>query len=240
MSITRLAAGLIAIAVLCSGAGPLSVRPAHRGTILGDPRSRLTLLPPGSEGMGQALLNADPGQMPPAVDSSYRPSDAERQKLAQIMGDAAARDGAEQGTQMRQLVLSGEAVREYEKIAPALGLRPNDAVDALAFYLLAQWGVANDYRPMFTPAQVAGVRRQAANAYASVAAQVTTDALRQEFGEMLVVQGMIMAGVHENAVKRGDQATIARAVALAREGGTKLFTVDPTTIDLTDNGFHQR
>lgn len=156
------------------------------------------------------------------------------------MAEGAERQKPGTSDEMRRLVLSGQAVQAYERIAPSLGFRANDAIDALAFYLIAQWGVANDYRPNVTRAQAAGVRRQAANAYASVADQIATDALRQEFGEMLVIQGAIMAGTHEAAAKANDTALLARYAAMAREGGHALFTMDPTTIALTDEGFRQR
>lgn len=193
--------------------------------------------------LAQSFANqTGPGAVAPAkaVSGRYTPSPAVRQKLAGIMDDAAAKQGAAKGREMRELVLSGKALAEYERIAPAIGLRANDAVDAFAFYMLAQWSVANDYRDNVTPAQVAGVRRQAANAYATVAGQLPSDALRQEFAEMLAIQGAIMSGVHEAAVRGGDDAAAARYAAVARKGGEKVFTVDPTTIELTDSGFRKR
>lgn len=175
-----------------------------------------------------------------AVSATYKPTTQVREKLAGIMGDAAAKQNPATGAEMRQLVLSGKALAQYEKVAPALGLRANDAIDAYAFYMLAQWGVANDYRADITPAQAAGVRRQAANAYAGVADQVATDALRQEFGEMLAIQGAILAGVHEAAVQSGDEAALAKYAALARQGGQKIFDMDPTAMALTDDGFRKK
>lgn len=172
-----------------------------------------------------------------AIRAGYVPDAAVRQKLATIMGEAAAKQDPAGREAMRQLVLSGRAVREYQRIAPVLGFRPNDAIDAYAFYLLAQWGVANDHRADVTRPQAAGVRRQAANAYADIADQLATDALRQEFAEMLIIQGVILAGVHEAAVRSGDDATTTRYAALARRGGEKLFSTDPTRITLTDAGF---
>jgi hypothetical protein len=177
---------------------------------------------------------------PAAVSARYKPSPQVRQKLAGIMGDAAAKQGQAQGEEMRQLVLSGKALAEYQRIAPAFGLRANDAIDAFTFYMLAQWGVANDYRADFSRAEVAGVRQQAANAYAGVAGQLATDALRQEFAEMLVVQGAILSGAHEAAVRAGDDAATATYAALARQGGRTIFTMDPTTMELTDEGFKQK
>jgi hypothetical protein len=172
--------------------------------------------------------------------AGYAPTAAVRKKLAGIMGDAFAGQDPAAAEEMRQVVLSGRAVSEYERIAPNLGLRRNDAIDAYAFYLLAQWGAANDYRPDVTRAQVAGVRRQAASAYAGIASQLGTDALRQEFAEMLIVQGVVMAGVHETAVRSGDEAAVKRHSAVARRGGENVFSMDPARIALTDVGFRAK
>ncbi|WP_300397911.1 DUF6683 family protein [uncultured Sphingobium sp.] len=186
-------------------------------------------------------LDLSPGQGVVAnVDGGYRPDPAVRRKLADIMGEAAGREGAAQEAEMRQIVLSGRAVAEYEKVAPRLGYSANDAIDGLAFYMLAQWGVANDHRPDITRAQAAGVRRQAANAFARVADQVDSDALRQEFGEMLMIQGAIMAGTHEAALRSGDSTALARYAEMARRGGRQIFQADPVDILLTDDGFRHR
>lgn len=187
-------------------------------------------------------LTVAPEAAPSSAQQSapYRPAPAVRRKLAEIMAKGAAKEGAMQAADMRALVLSGEAVRQYERVAPRLGYRPNDAIDGLAFYLLAQWGVANDYRPDVTRTQAAAVRAQAAAAFANVADQVNSDALRQEFGEMLMIQGAIIAGTHEAALRAGDQATLDRYAAMAREGGRQLFQADPADIRLTDQGFRRK
>ncbi len=186
-------------------------------------------------------LDVTPGRGGNATTSApYKPDPNVRRKLADIMSQAAAKQGPGPAEDMRKLVLSGEGVAQYQKVAPMLGYRANDAIDGLAFYLLAQWGVANDYRPAITRAQAAGVQRQAANAFAAVADQVHSDALRQEFGEMLMIQGAIMAGTHEHAVRAGDDAALARYADMAREGGQPLFQADPVDIILTDDGFRRK
>jgi hypothetical protein len=172
-----------------------------------------------------------------AVTAGYAPNAAVRQKLAAIMGAAAAKHDPATGEEMRRLVRSGQAMAEYQRISPALGFRANDAIDAYAFYLLAQWGVANDHRDDVTRTQAAGVRRQAASAYAGIAGQLATDALRQQFAEMLIIQGVILAGAHEAAVRGGDNAATRRYAALARRGGQEIFSMDPTRITLTGSGF---
>ncbi|PSJ36799.1 hypothetical protein C7I55_24100 [Sphingomonas deserti] len=156
------------------------------------------------------------------------------------MANAAAKQHPAKGEEMRQLVTSGRAVSEYQRIAPILDFRANDAIDAYAFYLLAQWGVANDHRADVTRTQAAAVRRQAANAYASIASQLATDALRQEFAEMLVIQGVILAGAHEAAVRSGDDEATARYAALARRGGEMIFSINPAEIILTNRGFQSK
>ena len=192
--------------------------------------------------LSEGLLAQVRGRPAPAgaVNARYTPSPATRQNLANIMGGAAAKQDPAKGEEMRRLVLSGQAVAEYQRIAPMLGFRANDAVDAYAFYLLAQWGVANDYRADITRTQAAAVRRQAASAYAGIASQLDTDALRQEFAELLVIQGAILSGAHEAAVRTRDNAAVARYAALARRGGQKVFATDPAGIILTDAGFRPK
>ncbi len=208
------------------------------------PLDRKTSRPAGAvrASLSQRLAKQVTGGATPAVAirAGYAPNAAVRQRIAGIMGDAAAKQDAAKGEEMRRLVQSGKALREYQRIAPMLGYGVNDAVDAYAFYLLAQWGVANDHRADVTRAQAAGVRRQAANAYAGIAGQLGTDALRQEFAEMLVTQGVILAGVHEAAVRSGDNAATGRYAALARRGGEKVFAMDPARITLTNAGFRPK
>lgn len=177
---------------------------------------------------------------PDAVSASYRPSQAVRARLAEIMAEGAEQRQPGTAAEMRELVLSKKALDEFQRVAGQMGLRTNDAADALAFYMLAQWGVANDYRAEITPVQVAAVRQQARSAFATIADQLDTDALRQEFAEMLAIQGTIMAGVHEAAVRAGDSVVLQRYADLAREGGRQLFTIDPTRIALTDQGFRRK
>jgi hypothetical protein len=188
-----------------------------------------------SEGLAKQVTGrARPAK---AVRAGYGPSLAVRQNLARIMGDAVGKQDSAKGQEMRQLVLSRKALAEYQRVAPMLGFSANDAIDAYAFYLIAQWGVANDHRADVTRAQAAGVRRQAANAYAGIAGRLGTDALRQEFAEMLIIQGVILAAAHEAAVRNGDDAAAKRYAALARRGGEMIFSIDPTRIRLTDAGF---
>lgn len=196
----------------------------------------------GFTGFSQALSSqlGRTSETAPAIDAHYKPTQAVRTRLADIMAEAAGRQGPAEAKEMRQIVLSKTGLNQYVRVAPMLGYRENDAIDALAFYLLAQWGVANDHRPDITRTQAAAVRQQAANAYAQVADQLNTDALRQEFAEMIVIQGAIMAGTHEAAVRSGDDQALERYAALARQGGEKLFTMDPTLIVLTDDGFRRK
>lgn len=200
--------------------------------------------PPPSQAIARSLASQVNGHSntasAPVPSASYRANADVRVRIAGIMADAAEQRTPGTAQEMRELVTSGKALREYERIAPAIGLHTNDAIDALAFYLLAQWGVANDHRNDITRAQVAGVRRQAANAYAAIADQLGAGELHQQFAEVLIVQGIIMSGVHEAAVMGNDAAAAQRYAAMARRGGQALFTMDPTEIALTDNGFRRK
>jgi hypothetical protein len=206
-------------------------------------RARQTVRPATMDRLSRALAQQTDratASVAPLASADYTPSTAVRQRLATIMADGTVHIGQREADEMRQLVLSRSALNEYERIAPGLGFKRNDAIDAFAFYLLAQWGVANDHRADITRTQAAAVRRQAAHAYATIADQLDSNALRQEFGEMLAVQGTIMAGAHEAAARKGDRATLQRYADLARRGGRMIFTIDPTRIALTNAGFRKK
>ena len=168
-----------------------------------------SLFAPAGPQQGAPPVRFDPGSLPALdlspgqgvaadVDGGYRPDPAVRRKLADIMGEAAGREGAAQEAEMRQIVLSGRAVAEYEKVAPRLGYSANDAIDGLAFYMLAQWGVANDHRPDITRAQAAGVRRQAANAFARVADQVDSEGRLKIANQELSANAQVLQKLNEN------------------------------------------
>jgi hypothetical protein len=57
---------------------------------------------------------------------------------------------------------------------------------------------------------------------------------------MLAVQGVVMGGAHAAAVRANDDAALRRYAELARQGGRQLFTMDPTQIALTDQGFRRK
>jgi hypothetical protein len=185
-------------------------------------------------------FTAPPAARAPSVGAlPYRTDDAVRQKVVRLFFEKGPKTAA-YVSDIRQFVASGRVFREFAGVAPKLGLRTGDAVDAYAFYLLAQWGVANDYRPEPTRAQVVGIRAQASRALASLAGALATSAARQEFAETLVAQGVLIAAAHESAVKRGDAATIRLLVSSAHRGGVKVFGTDPTRLALTNAGFRAR
>lgn len=186
----------------------------------------------------EAQLSRQTPAAPTVSSAPYQSSAATQERIADIMAQAAERQTPGTGQEMRELM--SEALLEFQRIGPVLGFRTNDAIDALAFYLLAQWGVANDHRADITRTQVAGVRRQAASAYSGIADQIRTDAQRQGFAQALIVQGIIMSGIHEAAVRDGNSAAIERYASMARTGGHSLFAMDPTRIALTDQGFRQK
>lgn len=183
------------------------------------------------------LLQGQRQAAPAGYAAPFTPSPETRARLAEAMADAAARRDPGQAEAMRELVLSGRAIAEYERVLPSVGLDPHDAVDALAFSLLVHWGVAVDTRAPVTGAQAAGVRRQAANAYLAVAEQLPTQAARQEFAQALAIEAVILAGTHEAAVRADDRAALERYSRIARQRGRLLFGVDPAQLELTDGGF---
>lgn len=194
-----------------------------------------------SQALAGALARQTRGESPSApaaLSGAYRPSPAARAQVIGVLTTEAEQRAPGSSQEMRSLV--DPALQEYARFAPTVGYKADDAVDALAFFLMAQWAVATDYRPDVTRAQAAGVRQQAAQAYAAVAGQMTTDAQRQQFAEVLVVKGALIASIHTDAVKAGDEAAVARYVAMTRRSAQGLFAMDPTRLALTDQGFRAK
>ncbi|MDJ0278948.1 hypothetical protein QLH51_19355 [Sphingomonas sp. 2R-10] len=183
---------------------------------------------------------APPAARPaPVASLPYRVDPGVRQKVVRIFLDNGPKDPG-YVAEVKQYVASGRVFREFAGIAPRFGFRTGDAVDAYAFYLMVQWGLANDYRPDPTRAQVAGVRAQAARALAPMAGSLGSSAARQEFADTLIAQGVLMAAAHGYAVKQGDTATLRKLASYARRGGAKVFDMDPTRLALVNTGFRPR
>lgn len=142
-----------------------------------------------------------------------------------------------------------EAVElEFRKASPSQiwagmvagdGLRPGDAVDAVAGYWMLNWIIANrahetdfDTRPILIQARLALSQNGGFRAL--------TEAQRQELSEVLMMNFLIQQAVYSDAVAKGNepmQAALADA-AVARfrnEAG-----VDLRAITVTDRGFASR
>jgi len=171
-----------------------------------------------------------------AVPTSYRPAAAisaqvDRQLIAQA---EKVTPGA--GKEMRDLLTSGHVRKQYHNVAATLGLSPSDAADALAFYVVAQWGVATDYREMITPAQMKGVRSQVRALYPKIATSLDTDAKRQVFAETLIARGVVGAGIHEAAVQAGNEARVKELVQMTQPAAREILGTDPARFELTEKG----
>lgn len=195
------------------------------------------------QALSQSIAQQTRGVAAPAaepVSASYRPTEEVRARITEIIAEDSERRQAGTGAEVRKLIESGEPLNEFNRVAPQMGLQRNDAIDALAFYLIGQWVIANNHQGDIGEAQVMGVRRQSAAAYATIADQLGTDAIRQEFAETLAIQGAMMLGGFKTAIVRNDSALIDKFVSLARQGGRQLFTMDPAQIALTDEGFRRK
>ncbi len=125
----------------------------------------------------------------------------------------------------------------WAKEAAENGLKRGDVADALTFYLVDSWLVANDVASA-SAAQFQGVRRQMATGMSTNApfAKLSNDA-RQEMAENLIYLQITQRFLGAFALQSGDNARQKRsreAVGAAFQRGTGL---DPRAMKLTDNGF---
>lgn len=86
------------------------------------------------------------------------------------------------------------------------GLNTGDAVDAVAIYFLAMWGVANNHKAVMTADQARGARAHVARTVDFASLNLDAPAVRQRFAEPLIYQGLLMDAAIEQAQSSGDQA----------------------------------
>lgn len=176
----------------------------------------------------------------PAVETRYRASPsvsakAQRQFIA-FIEQTSGKAGAE------------AVKKEFSKTSPTQlwaskvageGLKPGDAVDAIAGYWMLNWIIANtahetsfDTKPVlkqvrFVLARDAGFRAM-------------TQAQRQELSEILMMNFLIQLAVYEDAVSTGNRLMLAKLADAAVARFRNEASVDLRALKVTSQGFSPR
>lgn len=153
------------------------------------------------------------------------------QRVARTQPEA-ARALAQQLSQRDPLTAATPGLRRF-------GLDTGDAVDAIAIYFLAMWGVANNHKPVMTMAQAHGARAHVARSVDFAALGLDAPAARQHFAESLIYQGLLMDAAIEQAQTRGDER-LQKTLSDAAQGQMMRMGLDMRRLALTRAGFIQR
>lgn len=176
----------------------------------------------------------------PAVDTRYRamPSvsaKAQRQFIA-FIEQTSGKAGAE------------AVKKEFSKTSPTQlwankvadeGLKPGDAVDAIAGYWMLNWIIANTaHDSNFDTKPVLNQVRQVLSRDASFRAM--TQAQRQELSEVLMMNFLIQLAVYEDAVSTGNTLMLAQLADAAVARFRNEASVDLRALKVTQRGFAPR
>ncbi|PLR27287.1 hypothetical protein SGCZBJ_07770 [Caulobacter zeae] len=171
------------------------------------------------------------------VSTAYRPSPQVSAKVrAQFAQHMTRQTGPEGGRKVAAAMQARDPVRNWAQLVAADGLRPGDAADALAGYWVLNWMIAN--RGDNNRVQTLAVRDQVRAIMTSNPAYARlSEAQRQEFAEVLMLNFLVQQAAYVDALKRGDQAALQRLgdAAVARFKGE--MGVDLRRLRLTERGF---
>jgi hypothetical protein len=151
----------------------------------------------------------------------------------------ATQSDAEGGRRVAALLERTDPVNNWAHLVASDGLRPGDAVDALAGYWVLNWVMANGGDSNRT--QVLAVRDQVRPTIANNPAYARlNEAQRQEFAEVLMLNFLVQQAAYVDAMKRGDQDVLRKLSDAAVTRFRNEMGVDLRRITLTDRGMIRR
>jgi hypothetical protein len=237
----RLAAAMLAAAVFAPMMAAAQSTPMFQG-LAGDLAMQRLMWAPlvGSLNAAKNRPQDQQAAAAPAVPTQYRASPEVSVRVRRQFAEFLARTaGPEAGQQVAQALERTDPVQSWAGIVAENGLKPGDTADAMAGYWVLNWAIANrsdgDRGP--TLAVREQVRRViAANpAYADL-----TEAQRQEMAEVLMLNFLVQHAAYGDAVKRGDQALLARLGEAAVTRFRNEMGIDLRRLQLTERGFVSR
>lgn len=129
-------------------------------------------------------------------------------------------------------------VGQVDQSMRQVGLRADNLADAFAYWWVTQWQGVSGREVQYSARLFGAVKRQASNVVlAAPDVAASSDAVKQETAEMLIIQAAITRA-HIDKVN-GDSAQKA-ALAEAINRDAKAMGMDLTRIELTDEGFVPR
>ena len=171
------------------------------------------------------------------VVTTYTPSPAITRELRDALIARVRAKSPQSGDDVAKALNQHNFVAIWSGIVAPYGLKPNDAADALASYLLLGWTSANGVKDV-TPAQAHGLREQlktALNAMPSFAQASASN--KQRIAESLMLEFVLRHGAAQKAERDGD-ATQTRQLAEAYQAQVqRTMGLNLRGLALTDAGF---
>jgi hypothetical protein len=172
------------------------------------------------------------------ASETYQPSESVRRtNLATFVDKTRATDPAG-AAKMAELFASTDIIGMIDqRMQSTYGMRANSVADAYAVWWVSAWMGTKGRNEDATQEQMAMVKRQASNAFATTPEfALATDAGKQELAEALLIQAALIQGAVDEY--KADSSMLAKASA-SIELGAKTMGLDLATMTLTDKGFRR-
>jgi hypothetical protein len=177
----------------------------------------------------------DTVEEPPKDILKFAFSLPKRKATIQAMIDATTRRNAGSGKMLKAVIQDQDIFKILESALKSSDYQMNDMADALGFYWVASWSVANDKIGVNSRTQMLAVRDQAETKLRSMPSMYSmSDEGKQALAETLYLNALVLV-IQHNLVK-SDPAAKADITASARQGSIQ-FGRDPMQYRLTEFGF---
>lgn len=186
---------------------------------------------------GRPVNKVGPAAPVTAVATSYRPSSGVSARVRrQFVSWMGGKVGTADAGRMAAVLERNDPVRNWSQLVANDGLRVNDMADALTAYWILNWAMANTADN--NRSQVLGVREQVRAILTANPAQAKLgDARRQEISEIWILNFLIQHAAFDDAIRRGDRATMRRLGDAAVVRFRSEMGIDLRRLQLTDAGF---
>ena len=184
---------------------------------------------------GRAAPSSAPLSPVPASELRFAPStERRRANLAAFVHKARAVDptGAQQ---LATLFASGDIIARMEPELAKVGLHTNNLADAYALWWINCWSAVHGDTSTQSRTAIDAVKAQAARALiAGGKTAGTSDTLKQQFAEAMLVQALLLDGALQQA--KGDAKQLQLLSTAANKGALEMG-LDMRTMRLTPRGF---
>lgn len=185
---------------------------------------------------GNSLVPAGAPVSAANVDLGYRVTPALQREAVDGYIARIARQNPDAAQVMRTQLSRQNYASIYNGMIKDSTLRPNDAADAVTFYTLIGWQIANKNPAEISDTKIEAVRRQLAPALAANA-RLAAPTTRAALGEEMKLLALTLHAGWQSAMKEGRTRQYSDGIARMWQAQTGR---DLRAVKLTDAGFSRR